>query len=73
MSMLLQNMKSECDAKGIGFTIAILPVMWDFQNYLFEKVNDVIVNFCKKQDIDYVDILPVLQGRERCELVCFIH
>ena len=62
VSMLLQNMKSEADAAGVGFTIAVLPVMWDFQNYLFEEVNDVIVNFLKNKDIDYVNMLPYFKS-----------
>lgn len=64
VSMSLNNMKSECDASGVGFTIAILPVMWDFHNYLFEEVNDVIVNFCKNNNIDYVDMLPYFKAEK---------
>jgi lysophospholipase L1-like esterase len=62
MAMLLQNMKNEADAEGVGFTIAVLPAMLDFQNYLLEEVNDVIVNFCKNHNIDYVDLLPYFKA-----------
>jgi lysophospholipase L1-like esterase len=58
VSALLLDMKRESEAAGVGFTLAILPVMWDFQNYLFEEVNDVIIDFCKAHKIDCVDILP---------------
>ena len=58
VSKLLQDMKTDCQSKGVGFTVAILPAMLDFKKYPFEKINEVIIDFCKKNDIDYVDILP---------------
>ena len=36
--------------------------MLDFKKYPFEKINEVIINFCKKNNIDYVDILPYFRS-----------
>ena len=68
VSALLKKMKTECDKKGIGFTIANLPAMMDFTNYPYNKANDVIISFCKDNDIDCVDILPYFKGHNYMKL-----
>ena len=57
VSGLLKKMKTECESGGIGFTVALLPAMLDFQNYPFKKADNVIMDFCKKNKIDCIDIL----------------
>ena len=57
VSGLLKQMKTECDERGIGFTLAILPAMLNFDNYPYKQANDLILSFCKKNSIDCVDIL----------------
>ena len=57
VSALLKKMKTECDSRGIGFTVALLPAMLDFKRYPFQKADNVILGFCKKNQIDCIDIL----------------
>lgn len=63
VSKLLLDMKADCQSKGVGFTVAILPAMQDFGNYPFEKIDEVTMSFCQKNDIDYVNILPYFKGQ----------
>ena len=62
VSGLLKKMKIECESRGIGFTVALLPAMLDFQNYPFQKADDVIMEFCKNNNIDCIDILSYFKN-----------
>ncbi|MFA6223177.1 MAG: SGNH/GDSL hydrolase family protein [Desulfomonilaceae bacterium] len=62
ISSLLKQMKLECDSEKIGFTLAILPAMLNFDNYPYKPANDLILSFCKKNSIDCVDILSSFKG-----------
>jgi len=62
VSMLLKQMKRDCDKEGVGFTVAVLPAMLDFKNYPFEKAHNVILDFFRDNGIDYIDILPFFKG-----------
>ncbi|MGC8602727.1 MAG: hypothetical protein ACP5VS_03445, partial [Desulfomonilaceae bacterium] len=64
VSALLENMKTECDSRGIGFTVALLPAMLDFKNYPFKKGNDVILEFCKNKKIDCIDTLSYFKNEK---------
>ncbi len=63
VSGLLKRMKSECESKGIGFTVALLPAMLDFRNYPFQKANNIILDFCKKNQIDCIDTLSYFKNQ----------
>ena len=64
VSMLLKKMNAECESRGIGFTVALLPAMLNFQNYPFKKANDIIMDFCKKDQIDCIDILNYFKNEK---------
>ncbi|MGC8659164.1 MAG: SGNH/GDSL hydrolase family protein [Desulfomonilaceae bacterium] len=64
VSMLLKKMNAECESRGIGFTVALLPAMLDFQNYPFKRANELILAFCKKNQIDCIDILPYFKNKK---------
>ncbi len=62
VSKLLKQMKTECDNKGVGFTVALLPAMLDFENYPYKTANDLILSFCEENSIDCIDMLPYFKG-----------
>jgi lysophospholipase L1-like esterase len=64
VSTLLKLMKTECDNHGVGFTIAILPAMLNFDNYPYKAANERILSFCKENSIDCIDILSSFKGHD---------
>ncbi len=64
VSALLKSMKTECDNHGVGFTIAILPAMLNFDNYPYKPANDLIMSFCKENSIDCIDLLSSFKGHD---------
>ncbi|MGA8831826.1 MAG: SGNH/GDSL hydrolase family protein [Desulfomonilaceae bacterium] len=64
VSVLLEKMKTECDSRGVGFTVALLPAMLDFKNYPFKKGNDVILEFCRNNKIDCIDTLSYFKNEK---------
>ncbi len=64
----LKSMKEMCQARGIGFTVAILPAMFDFTRYEFADVHAVIYSFCKENSIDVIDVAPLFSGMKAPQL-----
>ncbi|MGC9029698.1 MAG: SGNH/GDSL hydrolase family protein [Desulfomonilaceae bacterium] len=58
----LKSMNQLCKAEGIGFTVVLLPAMFDFTPYEFAVVHATVYEFCKKNGIDVLDVAPFFKG-----------
>ena len=68
-SRLLSEMNRECTARGIGFTVAILPAMFDCSHHPFEGVHQMVVSYCRSSGIYCVDVTPQFRGKKSENLV----
>lgn len=59
---ILLMMKSESAKSGTPFCLVILPIFYDFNNYPFDGIHNMIVEFCRKNDIEVIDVLPRFKG-----------
>lgn len=64
----LKSMNEMCQAEGIGFTVALLPAMFDFTRYEFADVHAIVYAFCKENGIDVLDVAPFLSGMHSPQL-----
>uniref|UniRef100_A0A7C4AT85 SGNH hydrolase-type esterase domain-containing protein n=1 Tax=Desulfomonile tiedjei TaxID=2358 RepID=A0A7C4AT85_9BACT len=64
----LKSMNQLCKAEGMGFTVALLPAMFDFTRYEFSDVHEIVQAFCEKNEIDVVDVAPFFQGMHASHL-----
>ncbi|MGD9817656.1 MAG: SGNH/GDSL hydrolase family protein [Desulfomonilaceae bacterium] len=58
VSRTIISMKKSCDENGIRFTLVMIPSMMDFDNYPFLRINQIVEDFCKANNIDFLDVLP---------------
>lgn len=68
VAMRLKAMNQMCLSAGIGFTVALLPAMFDFTRYEFEDVHAVVYAFCKENGIDVIDVAPFFSGMSASKL-----
>jgi lysophospholipase L1-like esterase len=68
VSGLLSKMNEECKIKGIGFTVAVLPAMFDLSHYSFESVHEAVLSYCYSNEIDCVDVLPYFRSKNPDEM-----
>lgn len=59
---------TQSKAAGAGFTLAILPIMVNFDQYPFLQPHHIIIDFCKANGIDYIDLLPFFKGKDYTRL-----
>ncbi len=64
----LESMNQLCKTEGIGFTVALLPAMFDFTPYEFADVHAIVHAFCKENGIDVVDVAPFFKGMHAQQL-----
>ena len=60
----LHNISYLCKQNNVDFLVAFLPIMIDFDNYPFLPSNKVLIEYCRAQDIDHIDLLPYLRGQD---------
>lgn len=56
VSGLIAEMNRLCQERGIGFTVALLPAMFDFSHHPFARAHEVVADFCKSNGIDFIDV-----------------
>lgn len=64
----IKSMHERCNTEGIGFSVALLPVMFDFTRYEFSDVHAIVYAFCKENGIDVIDVAPFFKGMHAMQL-----
>jgi lysophospholipase L1-like esterase len=58
----LRSMNEKCKKNGVGFTVALLPAMFDFSRYEFADVHAIVLQYLLGHGIDAVDVAPYFSG-----------
>lgn len=65
----VRDMAAAARARGAGFVLALWPLLVDLDGvYPLAEVNAAAAELCARAGIDFVDLLPVLQGRPSSSL-----
>jgi hypothetical protein len=56
-------MNEKCKKDGVGFTVALLPTMFDFSRYEFADVHAIVHQYLIGHGIDVVDVAPYFSGK----------
>jgi lysophospholipase L1-like esterase len=59
----LRSMNEKCKKDGVGFTVALLPTMFDFSRYEFADVHTIVHQYLIGHGIDVVDVAPYFSGK----------
>ena len=63
----LREMRAFCAARGIGLGVVVWPLMQGLRaedRYPFAAVHQEVVDFCAREDIACLDLLPVFRGQD---------
>lgn len=65
----LKKLNSHCIMKNIKCRIILIPDVFNIKPYEFKFINEKIINFSKKNNIEYYDLLDDLQKYEDTKLM----
>jgi len=65
---LLKNLDVSSRRSGQKLIIVLFPILYDFSNYPFQGIHDKIRDFCEKEGIVVIDLLPVFSEYSADEL-----
>jgi hypothetical protein len=54
----LRNLNRRIQKKEGKLVIVLFPLLYDFQNYPFQEIQDKIADFCRREDVLLLDLLP---------------
>jgi len=55
---LLRTMNRKIELKGSRLAIVLFPLLHEFHDYPFQEIHDKVCDFCRKNDILLLDLLP---------------
>ena len=61
---LLRRMKDYCAAKGIAFSLVVWPLFHQLDAYPLTEVHEIIAAVARREEIHYVDLLPLFAGKD---------
>jgi len=67
VSATLKKMATMCRENGIGFTVALLPAMFDFGQYEFSDIHELVARALADNGIDVLDVAPYFRGKNAAE------
>ena len=65
---LLGKLNREINKNGGRLVIVLFPLFYDFDHYAFQGIHDKIADFCSRQDVPLLDLLPVFSEHEAEDL-----
>lgn len=57
LSTTFDRMRRDQEESGVKIIVPIFPLIYDFKEYKWRDINDLIIKLCKKNGLDYLSLL----------------